>query len=907
AIRYALGAAARTGRLIVNGVTNALTFNPTATWTNWTMLTQAINLNAGLANDIRFESSGSGLVSVDEITVTPANHAVVADLVITCATPEAVIYYTLDGTLPTAASLLYSGPLHLTDAGVLRARAFLTGCQPSVAALMNLAPAPTVGVPTLTRSVETNLPWAPRMNLSFTPGTGAVCQAYEEFTPPDLSVANVSGDGVWNNGVIRWGPYLGTSGQTFSYTARGAAGSYAVGWRWSHDGTGTELGATNLLVAGTTNTVEIPVAPSRLPAPVLLPGFANGLPVVVSITNAVPGAQIRYTTDGSTPQTGSPLYTGPINLAARTTLRVRAFLAGWLPSDAVVGYYGALPNDADTAVTVTRTIPVNTNAVPQVVLNTTPQGNVGSYTVTEFVPPGLLPTNLTQNAVWNAAERTVKWGPFANQAMTLNYQLVGTAGDFRCDGQESVDGYSSTITGQSNVVVTGTTDIAPPVPPVKLPTPTLSPARSNALPVMVAASCAVGTAQLRYTLDGTPPTASSPLYTAPLSFTAETTLRVRAFLAGWQPSDAVVGYYQPRASLTDLVINRVVTNSPSYAPRINLTATPSDNVSAYTVVEIVPYGITPFAVSPAATWNAADRTLKWGPFANEPRNLSYQVSGVSGTNVLDGAGTMDGFVVAVRGDTNVVVDLSLMPDPAAPAITLQPLSQPVAAGFDLVLYVEAVGAPAPSYQWRKDGVALGGASSQVLVRTNFQAADVGNYDVVVTNTAGAATSQVAVVSIMAAPAFTQHPQSQTLRAGQTATFTALATGVPLPTYQWRFNGVPMAGKTSPTLSLPNVTTEQAGSYDVLAANQVATVPSEPASLVVRTDGLSIGNTVRLSSGQVELQIEAVAGRRYRLEYKEDLADPVWHELPAVTGINGILVLSDTVGSAPQRFYRVREE
>ncbi len=50
--------------------------------------------------------------------------------------------------------------------------------------------------------------------------------------------------------------------------------------------------------------------------------------------------------------------------------------------------------------------------------------------------------------------------------------------------------------------------------------------------------------------------------------------------------------------------------------------------------------------------------------------------------------------------------------------------------------------------------------------------------------------------------------------------------VKLLRYQRRFNGVPMAGKTSPTLTLLNVTTEQAGSYDVLAVNQVATVPSE---------------------------------------------------------------------------------
>ena len=908
AVRFALGTGSpRTGLLIVNGVTNAITFNATGNWTNWTVLTQRITLKAGTANIICFESSGQSLANLDEITVSPDLPAVEADVVMVCATPGARIYYTLDGSLPTEASPLYTGPLHLTTAGVVRARAFLSGWLPSVASVANYGPAPTVGPAALGRSVLANLPWAPVMTLNFTPGTGAVCQAYEETVPAELVISSVSGDGVWSNGVVRWGPYLNTNGQTFSYTAQGAAGSYTVSGRWSYDGSGTELGSTNLVVGNTTNTVVIPVQPAKLPAPVLMPAFSATLPVSVVITCALETAEIRYTTDGTTPGTGSLLYSGGLNFSNLTTLRARAFLAGWQASDAVVGYYGALTNDAGTSVTGVRTIPANTNATPQVVLTTTPQGSVSSYTVTETVSLGLVPTNLTQNGVWDAASRTVKWGPFANQPVVMTYQLVGVSGAFVCEGQESVDGYSWAITGQSNLVVTSGTDVLPPVALSKLPTPTLTPKSANVLPVTVAAACAVGTAQLRYTLDGTLPTMNSALYVSSLQFTTGTTLRLRAFLSGWEPSDAAVGYYQPPASTTGLTVTRSITNSPGYAPLARITAAPSGNVSAYTVTESVPYGITPFNVVPAGVWSAVERTLKWGPFANETRTLTYQVSGQSGTNWLDGTVSVDGFAVAVTGDTNLVVDLSLMPDPAAPAITLQPLSQPVAAGYDLVLYVEAVGAPTPSYQWRKDSVSIADATSQIFVRTKFQFPDVGAYDVVVTNTVGAVTSQVAVVTMMAEPTITRQPQSLTVRAGETAVFTVAADGVPLPAYQWRFNRLPLTDRVSPTLTLVNVSSGQAGTYDVIVANQVNAVTSQPASLEVRTDALSIGSYNPPVGGQIQFQINAIGGRQYWLQYKEDLANSVWQELPPVTATNGLLILSDTTGAAVQRFYRVREE
>ena len=906
-IRYALGGSTLSGRLIVNGVTNSITFSSTSSWTNWTLLTQGITLNPGAWNTIRFEPQGSGMPNVDEITVAPVSSAVPASFVVTCATPGATIYYTLDGTLPTVSSMAYTGAIQLTNAGVIRARAFLTNWLPSIATVLNAGPTPTTGLASLTRSIATDVAWLPVMTISFTPGSNTTCQAYEEIVPPDLIVTNVSGDGVWGNGVIRWGPYAGTNTQTFSYAALGAAGNYQISGRWSHDGTGTDMGNSTLTIGPTTNTITIPSQPNKLPVPALAISSSATLPVSLLISNAIAGARIYYTTDGTLPTTNSSLYSGALSFTNMTTLRVRSFLDGWLPSDASLGYYGALTNDAGSSLDVVRSIPATTNTVAQITLTATPHGNLQCYTVIETVPLGLAPSNIGQEGVWTQADQTLRWGPFTNQSVVMTYQVSGMGAGYTFAGQASADGYSWPVTGDSNMVLTSSVDSSVPVQPSKLPTPQLTPANSNALPVTVTASCSVATAELRYTLDGTLPTTNSTKYLGALQFTGNTTLRVRAFQAAWIPSDAVVGYYEPAASSTGLIVTRTITNNPGYAPLVRLAVQPVGGVSAYTITESVPYGLTPFNISDGGIWNAYAQTVKWGPFSNETRSIVYQVSGLDGTNQLSGSGSVDGFPVVVSGDTNVVIDSTLMPASAAPAITVQPLSQPQAVGVDLVLYVNAVGSPAPSFQWRKDGTNITGATSQAFVKPAFVLSDAGRYDVLVSNSVGVVTSQVAVVTAMSAPTIQRQPQNQTVRIGETAVFTVEAVSVPDPSYQWRFNGQPLAGRILPTLVLANVTAEMRGNYDVVVSNEVNAVSSQPATLTVRQDLLSLTNGIRVVGGQVQFDIQVIPGRQYWLQYTDDLSNPVWQDLPSATGTNGVLTLTDIQGNTRQRFYRLVEK
>jgi hypothetical protein len=87
----------------------------------------------------------------------------------------------------------------------------------------------------------------------------------------------------------------------------------------------------------------------------------------------------------------------------------------------------------------------------------------------------------------------------------------------------------------------------------------------------------------------------------------------------------------------------------------------------------------------------------------------------------------------------------------APVVRAPPASQSVTAGATVALGVGANGSPALSWQWRRNGLPLAdaagrsGSASPVLQMRPFQAADTGDYTVVISNALGRATSIVARV------------------------------------------------------------------------------------------------------------------------------------------------------------------
>ena len=102
----------------------------------------------------------------------------------------------------------------------------------------------------------------------------------------------------------------------------------------------------------------------------------------------------------------------------------------------------------------------------------------------------------------------------------------------------------------------------------------------------------------------------------------------------------------------------------------------------------------------------------------------------------------------VGGGLSSLASLAVVASASAPVITASPAARTVVVGGSTTLSVSASAAPAPTYQWRKSGVAISGATGATLQLANLQFADSVNYDVVVTNSAGSATSSLTAVTVV---------------------------------------------------------------------------------------------------------------------------------------------------------------
>ncbi len=94
-------------------------------------------------------------------------------------------------------------------------------------------------------------------------------------------------------------------------------------------------------------------------------------------------------------------------------------------------------------------------------------------------------------------------------------------------------------------------------------------------------------------------------------------------------------------------------------------------------------------------------------------------------------------------------------------ILVQPLAHTANPGTTVQLNCTAVGRPPRSYQWRKNGINMGGRTNLFTTLANVQLPDQGSYTVVVTNSFGAVTSVVAGISLSLPPSLTARALTST--------------------------------------------------------------------------------------------------------------------------------------------------
>ncbi len=165
----------------------------------------------------------------------------------------------------------------------------------------------------------------------------------------------------------------------------------------------------------------------------------------------------------------------------------------------------------------------------------------------------------------------------------------------------------------------------------------------------------------------------------------------------------------------------------------------------------------------------------------------------------------------------------------APTVTVAPADRGGCLGGSATFEVTAVGTQPLTYQWRRNGLSLPGATARVHTVAPIGPADAGQYDVTISNGCGSIASSPAVLSIeTTVPSVTTHPQSQGGCLGQSVTLTVQGESAGPVAYQWRKNLSVIPGATNSTFIIEAFGIDDEGTYDALVSNGCGSIASDPA-------------------------------------------------------------------------------
>ena len=228
----------------------------------------------------------------------------------------------------------------------------------------------------------------------------------------------------------------------------------------------------------------------------------------------------------------------------------------------------------------------------------------------------------------------------------------------------------------------------------------------------------------------------------------------------------------------------------------------------------------------------------------------------------------------------------------APAITTQPTAQTVTEGQTATFSVTATGTAPLTYQWKKDGTAISGATSSTYTTPATSSADnAAVFTVVVTNGTGSVTSSNAALTVTAAapvaPAISTQPTAQSIAAGASATFSVAATGTGTLSYQWKKNGTVIPGATTSSYTTPAMGYAGNGAvYSVVVTDSVGTTTSNTATLTVikSSTAQSYGYVANASDGLFTKE-ECVQDNNTGLVWEGKTASPATSRLGTSTYTN----------------------
>ena len=508
-------------------------------------------------------------------------------VIMATTTVGASIRYTTDGSLPTATTgTVYSTPVPVITGTTIRARAFKDGSPSSTikSATYAINPTPTTTV----MEAEALSPVGGGATATMESDAGASAGAwsklastspgqYIEYTTPLIPAGSYE---------IRYRYKTGGSRAQFSFAIDGATLASSID---EYDPTSfypTIVIGVQAFAASAPHTIRLTVvgknaastgyllgsdtfvfAPVNLniASPTFSPGsgtYTSAQSVEINSTSL--DASIRYTTDGSTPTatTGTP-YTGPIAVTANVTLKAIAYTANLIESPVNSASYvieapipGLMEAEALSPVGVGNSVSVesdppasngqwskfNGSAVGQYTEFTTTPLPAGSYEVSYRYKTG------GTRAQLNLSLDGAPLGPTIDQYAPTSFYVTAVMGTktFASPGSHTirltVAGHNASSTGY---LIGSDAFIFAPVSTSTADTPAFSPvAGTYATAQTVVLSSATPGASIRYTLDGTAPSATDGIiYSGPIVINTNTIIKAIAYAGGTSDSPVSTAAY----------------------------------------------------------------------------------------------------------------------------------------------------------------------------------------------------------------------------------------------------------------------------------------------------------------------------------------------------------------------------
>jgi|GEM_PF-3415766 hypothetical protein len=254
--------------------------------------------------------------------------------------------------------------------------------------------------------------------------------------------------------------------------------------------------------------------------------------------------------------------------------------------------------------------------------------------------------------------------------------------------------------------------------------------------------------------------------------------------------------------------------------------------------------------------------------------------------------------------------LAVRTGPPTPVITVEPEDEYQVTNGTVTFTSRGAGLYGVTYLWQYTNVDIAGATNATLIVSNVPAAQLGAYDVVVTDNGGMGSivSSNANLYFVTPPAIiSQSPMptnqvvmyQSNLVLNVTATAPGMDNGFPL-SYQWQFDGTNIAGANAASYTV-HATATAFGTYSVLVSNAAGSTKANWQVTVVYPGGLLISlqptNQYQIAGGSVTFASSAVSSNSvvvYQWQF---------NSTNIVGATNAILTLTN-VQAAQQGYYDV---